>query len=399
MDFLQEAQELQPDLQRIRRTLHAHPEVGLDLPETQRRVLEELDGLPLEISVGERTTSVVAVLRGTHENRSDSSPVVLLRGDMDGLPIEELSGEEFASVNGAMHACGHDLHTAGLIGAARLLCEHRDQLAGDVVFMFQPGEEGYGGARVMIEEGIINAAGRPAAHAYGIHVNTDPKGLLRTRPGALQASSNSLFVTVVGEGGHGSQPHEAHDPVPALAEIVTALNTMVTRRLNVFDPLVMSITMLQGGSAINIIPEKVSLGATVRAFSKQALDTFETEANRIARGIADAHGCRTEVTFDRVYPVTVNDPSETEWVLSELAQTFGDDRVNVLEGPIMPSEDFSFVLNEVPGTYIMLGARRPDVPSDQPVADNHSPFVVFDDSVLGDQAAALAHLAAERLKP
>lgn len=397
--FRSAAMELLPDLQRIRRTLHANPEVGLELPQTQALVLKELEGLPLEISTGTATTSVTAVLRGTHPRRHDSSPTVLLRGDMDGLPLTEQSGEEFASTNGAMHACGHDLHTAGLIGAARLLSHRRDTLAGDIVFMFQPGEEGGGGAKIMIDEGVLDASGNRASHAYGIHVTTAPHGEFNTRPGTLQASSNVLHITIVGAGGHGSQPHAACDPVPALAEIISALHTMVTRRFDVFDPLVMSITQLTGGTAVNIIPEEVSLGATVRAFSHASLDVFEAEAERIASGIAAAHGCSAHVDFGREYPVTVNDPDEAEWVLSELESVFGADRIRRLDNPIMPSEDFSFVLEGVPGTYFQLGARSLDAPADLTVADNHSPFVVFDDSVLGDHAAALAHLAAERLQP
>lgn len=295
-----------------------------------------------------------------------------------------------------MHACGHDLHTAGLVGAARLLCGYRDQLDGDVVFMFQPGEEGFNGASVMIREGVLDAAGVRVSAAYGVHVLVRENGMVATKPGTLQAGSNVLTVTVDGEGGHGSQPHNATDPVPAIGEMIGALQTMVTRTFDVFDPVVMSITQLQAGDMVNVIPASASLGATVRTLSEDSVARFREHATRVAEGIAAAHGCTAEVVFDEQYPVTVNDADETAWVAEEVAGLLGEDRMHLVDDPVMPSEDFSYVLREVPGTYMMLGARRDDVPEDQQ-ADNHSPFVVFDDSVLGDQAALLAHLAMRRL--
>lgn len=394
--LIAEADGLLPQLQRLRRTLHAHPEIGLALPRTQAAVLDALDGLDLEISTGTETTSVVAVLRGHHPDRPAEAPAVLLRGDMDGLPITEETEEPFASTNGRMHACGHDLHTAGLVGAARLLHAHRDELRGDVVFMFQPGEEGCNGASVMIEEGVLEAAGRRAVAAFGAHVNTSPRGVVCTRPGTLQAGSNVLEVTIRGRGGHGSQPQSAVDPVPALAELVTALQNMVSRRIDAFDPIVMSVTQLRAGDAINVIPASASLAATVRTLSESSLETVRQRSEQLAEGIAAAHGCTAEVTFEVQYPVTVNDAAETAWALERLEGLLGGERVKVLPQPIMPSEDFSFVLRQVPGTYLMLGAGRTDVPADRQ-GDNHSPFVIFDDSVLADQAAVLAHLALERL--
>ncbi|MDK8436260.1 MULTISPECIES: M20 family metallopeptidase [unclassified Brevibacterium] len=395
-DLLTEAAGLLPQLQELRRRLHADPEVGLDLPRTQATVLESLADLDLEITTGEGTTSVVAVLRGTHPDRPAEAPAVLLRGDMDALPVEELTAEPFASTNGNMHACGHDLHTAGLVGAARLLHTHRGELRGDVVFMFQPGEEGYNGASVMIAEGVLDAAGPRAIAAFGAHVHMGERGVVATRPGTLQAGSNVLHVTINGHGGHGSQPVTAVDPVPALAELVTALQNMVSRRIDVFDPIALSVTQLQASEAVNVIPASASLGATVRTLSEDSLDTVRTRSKQLAEGIAAAHGCTAEVDFEVQYPVTVNDEDETAWALDEVRGLLGDDRVEVLEQPIMPSEDFSFVLAEVPGTYMMLGAKRTDVPEERQ-GNNHSPFVVFDDSVLGDQAGLLAHLAIARL--
>ena len=198
--FLTAAAEILPDLVALRRRLHARPEVGLDLPETQAAVLDALDGLDLEIGLGTRTTSVVAVLRGGRRG-----PAVLLRGDMDGLPMAEDNDLPYRARNGAMHACGHDLHTAGLVGAARLLAARRDELHGDVVFMFQPGEEGYGGAAVMIDEGVLDAAGSRPVAAYAVHVGPGPRGHLRTRSGPILGSSSVLRVELTGTGGHGSR--------------------------------------------------------------------------------------------------------------------------------------------------------------------------------------------------
>lgn len=395
-DLLAEAAVLLPELQALRRDLHAHPEVGLDLPRTQAAVLDALAELDLEVSTGEAATSVIAVLRGTHPDRPAQAPAVLIRGDMDALPVAEDTAEPFAATNGRMHACGHDLHTAGLVGALRLLSTHREELRGDVVAMFQPGEEGYNGASVMIDEGVLDAAGTRAIAAFGVHVHTGERGIVSTKPGTLQAGSNVLRITVHGRGGHGSQPTTAVDPVPALAEIVTALQNMVSRRIDVFDPIVVSVTQLSAGDAVNVIPAQASLGATVRTLSHESVATVRARSRQLAAGIAEAHGCTSEVEFEVQYPVTVNDYAETEWALDELRGLLGPERVEVLEQPIMPSEDFSFVLEQVPGTYMMIGAGRKDVPEERQ-GNNHSPFVVFDDSVLAEQAAVLAHLATRRL--
>ncbi|MDN6159481.1 MAG: M20 family metallopeptidase [Brevibacterium sp.] len=395
--LLSKANALLPQLQDLRRRLHADPEVGLDLPHTQAAVLAALEGLDLEISTGVETTSVVAVLRGTHPQKPADAPAVLLRGDMDALPIQEQTDEPFTSANANMHACGHDLHTAGLVGAVELLHAHRAELAGDVVFMFQPGEEGCNGASVMIDEGVLDAAGSRAIAAFGAHVHMGDRGIVTTKPGTLQAGSNVLRITLHGRGGHGSQPQSAIDPVPALAEVVTALQNMVSRRINAFDPIALSVTQLKAGEAVNVIPASASLGATVRTLSQESSDIVRTQSKQLARGIAEAHGCTAEVDFEVQYPVTVNDETETAWTLDQVRGLLGADRVEVADQPIMPSEDFSFVLQEVPGTYMMLGAKRTDVPEDEQ-GDNHSPFVIFDDTVLGDQAALLAHLALERLR-
>ncbi len=381
---------LDDDLIALRRRLHQVPEIGLDLPQTQAIVLDALAGLGLEITTGTSVSSVVAVLRGTADDHSGR--VVLLRGDMDALPVVETSGEPFAATGDAMHACGHDLHTAGLVGAARLLAERRDELRGDVVFMFQPGEEGWDGAGAMIEEGVLDAAGRRADAAYGLHVfaNMLPLGMIGSRPGPLMAASSGLSVTVRGAGGHGSRPHAAVDPIVVAAEIVTALQTVVTRQFDLFDPVVITVGMFHAGTRRNIIPETAAFEATVRTLSEAQLVAVEQASVRLCEQIAAAHGCRAEVRFEREYPETVNDADATAFALGVAADLFGAHRVHRLANPVMGSEDFSRVLAEVPGCYLFVGACPGD-PNTAP--GNHAPGARFDDSVLGDCARLLAELA------
>ncbi len=231
--FLDDTRALSSDLVALRHTLHQRPEVGLDLPTTQATVLEALSGLDLEVSTGTGTTSVTAVLRGGAATAADGErPVVLLRGDMDALPVTEAVDIDYRSLNvGQMHACGHDLHTTMLVGAARALTARKDELPGDVVFMFQPGEEGFDGAGVMIAEGVLDAAGRRPDAAWALHVMSGlaPRGLVAGRGGPMMAASNELHVTVHGAGGHGSAPHRSKDPIPAAAEMVTGLQTAALR--------------------------------------------------------------------------------------------------------------------------------------------------------------------------
>jgi hippurate hydrolase len=390
MNFVDEATTLQPGLVALRRKLHAAPEVGLDLPETQKTVLDELAELGLEITLGKKTTSIAAVLRG-----GKPGPVVLLRGDMDALPVTELTDLEYASTNGAMHACGHDLHTAGLVGAAKLLAAHRDELPGSVLFMFQPGEEGEGGAKIMLDEGLLELAGERPVAAYAIHVGPGEQGKFVTRSGTAMAGANKLWVTMQGSGGHGSQPDKSIDPVPPLAEMVTGLQTIATRRFSVFDPIVVTVTQLAAGEAINVIPDSSKLGATVRTLSNESVEQFRKTTKEMADGIAAAHGCTAHVELDVSYPVTVNDPDATDRTVTTLQETFGDDRVIEAPDPRMGSEDFSFVLQEVPGTFVFLHATPEGM--DPESATNHSPRVYFDDAVLADQAAALAQLATTTL--
>ena len=385
------------DLVALRRDLHQIPEVGLQLPQTQARVLEALEGLPLEITLGRSVSSVVAVLRGGRPTEG-KRPVVLLREDMDALPVEELTCLDYASTNGNMHACGHDLHMSMLVGAAHELCARREELAGDVIFMFQPGEEGVDGARYMLEEGVMDAAGSQPDWVYAIHVWSalDPCGTFSTKPGTVMASSDVAKVRVVGRGGHGSTPQRAADPVPALAEITTALQTMVTRRFDVQDPVVVTVGLLQAGTIANVIPEDGRLEATLRTFSHEARDRLIETIPQVVEGIASAHGVTGEFTLLEQYPVTINDDAEADVVAAVVTELYGEDRHARWRHPLAGAEDFSRLLELAPGCFIGLSACPPDLDPDT-APFNHSAYARFDDSVVEDGAHLLAELALRKL--
>jgi len=392
-----DAAELTSELSELRHRLHRHPEIGLDLPWTQAALLAELDGLGLEITVGKSLSSITAVLRGGRRAAGNAA-TVLLRGDMDALPVQESTGIEFTSeIDGAMHACGHDLHMAMLVGAVRLLHAHRAELAGDVVFMFQPGEEGWDGAGHMIAEGVLDAAGPRADAAYGMHVMSAkyPSGVFVTRPGTLMAASDWLDVTVRGEGAHGSTPHLGKDPISAAAEIVSGLHALVTRRFDVFDPVVLTVGSLHGGTKRNIIPDDAHFDATVRTFSPASRERMRIEAPALCRQIGAAYGVEVEATYRDEYPVTVNNAAHTDFAVEVVREVFGDDGYAPMVYPETGAEDFSRVLAAVPGCYLMLGAapggKHVGVPS------NHSPRAVFADDVLPQGALLHAQLAVRSL--
>ncbi|HEY3681557.1 MAG TPA: M20 family metallopeptidase [Streptosporangiaceae bacterium] len=393
MSLRDDAAAIADDMVALRRDLHADPEVGLDLPRTQAKVLAALDGLPLEVTTGTALSSVTGVLRGGRPG-----PTVLLRGDMDALPVTEATGLPYASTNGNMHACGHDLHVAGLTGAARLLSARREELAGNVVFMFQPGEEGHGGAKIMIDEGVLDASGERAVAAYGLHVMSSiaPRGIFAGKPDATMSAASDLSVRVIGQGGHGSMPYTTRDPVPAICEMVTALQTFVTRTFDVFDPAIITVGNLHAGTLRNIIPGEAHFDATVRCFSPEAQAKLEAGTIRVVEGIAAAHGVEVDARFRALYPVTTNDPAEyaaTEEAITDLA---GPERYIRLPKPIPASEDFSFVLDEVPGAFVFLCACPPEL-DPATAGSNHAPDAQFDDSVLTDSATLLADLALRRL--
>lgn len=392
--LLAEARALQAKTIELRREIHRNPEVGLHLPKTQASIRAALDGLPLEITEGKSTTSLTAVLRGRKPG-----PAVLLRGDMDALPLQEDTGLDFSSDDdGVMHACGHDTHVAMLASAARLLSEHVDELAGSVVFMFQPGEEGEHGARHMIHEGVLDAAGERVEKAFGLHIFTQVEsGIVQTRPGPVMASANSFSVKVTGRGGHGSAPHQAIDPVPAAAAMVGALQTMVTRKVSVFEPAVVSVTRIEAGTTTNIIPETAFLEGTIRTLSERTLAFVREELPKVCEAIGAAHGCRVLAEVDTGYPVTVNDPQVAGRVLELAAEVLGEHNAQVMPDPVMGAEDFSYVLQRVPGAFAFLGACPPG--TDLAVVEaNHSNRVIFDEDAMASGVALYAAFALDALR-
>ena len=393
-DLPARAREMAPFAIEMRRDLHRYPEIGNHLPDTRARVLEALDGAPLEIHLHEGTSGIVAVLRGAHPG-----PSIILRGDMDALPLTEESGLPFASEReGVMHACGHDMHTAMLAGAARLLSDMRDDLPGSVIFMFQPGEEGFFGARCMLEEGLLEAAGERPTGAFAIHVTGwFPSGTVHLRPGPQLASADETHITVTGKGGHASMPSVSLDPVPVAAEIVLAVETAITRRINVFDPGVITFGSLHAGTTHNIIPETAEIKGTIRALSAATREQLHALLRRVVPNIAAAHGLEAEVEIKPGYPVTVNDPAFTRLVFKTAAGLLGEEAVREMEAPLMGGEDWSYVLAEVPGAMAFLGACPPDrTPGQAP--SNHSNRVVYDEEAMTagmalHAAVALSHLA------
>ncbi len=385
MGLLDDARAVLDDVIALRRRIHRRPEIGLVLPRTQEAILDALDGLGLAVRTGRQLSSVVATLDGARPG-----PAILLRADMDALPIREETGLDFASeVEGAMHACGHDAHVAMLAGAARLLAARRDVIAGRIVFMFQPGEEGYHGARAMIEEGLLDGAVPPSA-AFAIHVGARvPAGVVATRPGPAMASGDTLKVTVRGQGGHASAPHDCLDPIPIACEIVQAFQTLVTRRVNAFDPAVVTVARIEAGTTRNVIPDTASLLGTIRSCSEATRARVLDAVRRAAEGIAAAHGATAEVELIAGYPVTVNDDAFAAFVLDTARELLGPERAQAMSHPIMGSEDFSYVLQRVPGAMAFLGTP----PDGGPAWPNHSARMQVNEAVLAHGVALHAAVA------
>jgi hippurate hydrolase len=359
----------------LRRAIHAEPELGLDLPKTTAKVKAALAGLPLELREGPSTSGILAILKGPANGRT-----VLLRGDMDALPLTEDTGLPFSSLHqGAMHACGHDTHVAMLAGAARALCDRRDQLTGSVMFMFQPGEEGHHGARFMLDDGLIDPL--PDA-AFALHISPNmPAGVIASRVGPLLASSDKLRIRVKGAGGHASMPQDAIDPIPIACEIVMALQAFATRRIAVSDPAVITIARIEAGTTDNIIPEFARLWGTCRTLSERTRATALEGIARVARHIAEAHGATAEVEIDRGFPVTVNDGRVADLAQKVARRIFGDDGWVSMAHPMMGAEDFSYVLQKVPGAMAFLGGS-PEGGDFRTCCALHSNRMVVDERVM-----------------
>ncbi len=382
------------DVVALRRAIHAEPEIGNHCPRTTEKLKAALVGLPLEIHDSKTTTGFVAILRGGRAGQGSNTRTVLLRGDMDALPMNEETGLDFAStVTGAMHACGHDAHCAMLAGAARALCARKEQLSGTVVFMFQPGEEGQHGARHMIEDGLLNIA-RPDA-AFALHISPNaPAGLFIGREGPLLASTDTVHATIRGKGGHAAMPHDCLDPIPVACEIVGAVQTFIARRVPVSDPAVLTITKIHAGSAHNIIPDEVKLGGTLRTLSEATRGVMRAAFRQIATDIATAHGCTAEVEIDEGYPVTMCDPRATGLMRTLAGEISGEEGWSTMPSPMMGGEDFSYVPREVPGAMAFIGVA-PEGSDPRTNPPLHNTKMTIDEATMA-KGIAMHCAAAER---
>jgi len=396
-----EARDLLDETVALRRTLHRWPELGNDLPITRENVLAALEGLPLDITLHETTSGIAALLDG-----GKPGPTVLLRGDMDALPLQEDTDLEFESAtDGQMHACGHDTHTAMLVGAAKLVSARQADIPGRVLFMFQPGEEGFAGAKFMLDEGLLDVPAAsdgsesPITGAYAIHITSNlPSGWVASRGGTIMASADTMLIRITGRGGHASQPHNALDPIPVACEIVQALQTMVTRTIDVFDPAVVTVGRITAGTTNNIIPETAEILGTIRTVSEKTRSKVRDGIKRVAEGIAAAHDAQVTIEFHEGYPVTVNNPGSAEFALEVAREIVGADATVRFPNPIMGAEDFSYVLNRLPGAMMFLGATPIDK-NPATAAPNHSNRVVFEEDAMVNGIALYGAMALRHLQP
>ena len=353
-ELIEAAQGVQDHTVELRRAIHADPELGLDLPKTQKKILEALDGLGLDITTGEALTSVVADL-----DTGKPGPTILLRGDMDALPLQEDLDVAWRSQNEQMmHACGHDAHVAMLLSAARLLSENKSELTGKIRFMFQPGEEGYHGAKYMIEEGVLDGVDR----AFAIHVFTQMRsGHFFSRGGALMASADRFEITINGSGGHASMPHGCVDPIPAAASTVLGLHAMVGRTTPASEAAVLTVSHLEAGTTNNIIPHNAFMEGTIRTLNEDVRSTLHTNLMNVANHNAQAHNCSCNAEIIAGYPVTINNEEEVQRAAAVAEAVVGEGSFHIMREAVMGAEDWSYVLNKVPGSMAFLGVCAPDL--------------------------------------
>jgi amidohydrolase len=373
------------DIVSLRRDIHREPELGFDTEKTAEKVLDALDGLPLEIQTGVAENGVVAILKG----EGGDGPTVALRADMDALPIHEETGLPFASeTDGKMHACGHDGHTSMLVGAARVLSQRhlRERLNGTVKFVFQPAEEGQAGGRAMVEEGVAEGVGS----IFALHLWPGLQfGTAATKAGPLMAAADAFEMTVRGSGGHGAMPHLTADAVAIAAQVVTALQTIVSREVDPVEPAVLTVGEIGAGSAFNIIPEAARLGGTVRTLDADLRERLPKRIEELARGVARGMRGDVELDYRFSYPVTSNDADSAKLALAVAGELFSEDRAVELAHPSMGAEDFAFFLDKVPGAFVWLGVGD--------VSGLHTPQFSFDEEILAQGAALLTALALESL--
>jgi amidohydrolase len=387
-DFLNEAQDLFEYTRDLRRDFHRNPELGFQEVRTAGIVARELTNLGLEVSTGVGRTGVVATLEG-----GNRGPVVLVRFDMDALPIQEETGAEYASQTpGIMHACGHDGHTAAGLAVARMLEAHKSELRGMVKFVFQPAEEGLGGAEAMVADGVLETP-KPD-RCLSLHLwNDKPLGWIGVTPGPAMSASDRFLVKIVGRGGHGAAPYLAIDPVVAGAQVISALQNIVARNVNPLESAVVTVTSMSGGEAFNVIPEIVELKGTIRSFNpeirKLVLERFE----KIATGVAGALSCRAEVELRRVTPAVVNDPKMAKRVHKVAARLFPMFTIDNQERT-MGSEDMAYMMEDIPGCYFFVGSANREKGLD---SAHHHPKFDFDESALPRAAALMASAVVEFL--
>ncbi|MCC7395182.1 MAG: amidohydrolase [Sphingomonadaceae bacterium] len=372
----------------LRRAIHREPELGLSNPKTRDKIRAALADLPIQWREGPSTTGLIGVLEGA---AGGNGRTILLRGDMDALPMHEETGLPYAStIDGAMHACGHDSHVAMLAGAAKILCANRDRLAGRILFMFQPGEEGHHGARHMLDDGLIDPL--PDA-AFALHISPNaPHGLFTGRAGALLASTDKVQIRVSGKGGHASMPHDAIDPVPIACAIVGAIQQMVTRQVPVFDPCVVTIGKIAAGTTDNVIPEFADMLGTIRTLSPERRADVQARITTIAEHIALAHGASASTQFTEGFPVTLCDSRAVAFGARVIADMFGENAFVHMPAPMMGGEDFSYVLNKVPGAMFFLGASH-EGDDWRHCCGLHSNHMVMDEKIMARGAAIHAAFA------
>ena len=390
--LVDDARAIADRLTALRRAIHAEPELGLHTPKTRDKIRAALAHLPLEWREGPSTSGLVATLKG----EAGAGRSVLLRGDMDALPMPEETGLGFASIiPGAMHACGHDAHVAMLAGAAELLCARRDRLPGEVRFMFQPGEEGWHGARFMLDDGLLDPL--PDA-AYALHVMPNaPHGLIAGRAGPLMAAADQIEIIVQGRGGHASMPHETLDPIPVACEIVSALQAMVTRKFNAGEAVVVTIAQISSGTTYNVIPNSARMVGTMRTLSAANRARLRREIEQLATGIAAAHGLSATVTILEGFPVTICDPRAVAFGAQVVRELFGEPAWREMASPIMGAEDFSYVLEKVPGAMFFIGVSHEGEDWTK-CCGIHSTRMMLDETVMPQGAALLAGLATRFLQ-
>lgn len=350
IDFKAEADALRDEVIARRRDFHQHPEIAFEEVRTAGIVASELNALGLEVQTGVGKTGVVGILEGAHDG-----PTVLLRADMDALPVSEQNEVEYAStIPGKMHACGHDGHTAMLLGAAQQLAEKRN-FAGTVYFCFQPAEEGLAGAKAMIEDGLFTRF--PARAVYGMHNWPGlPVGAFAVRPGPMLASADKFEIKLRGRGAHAAKPDKSRDPIVAGAHLVTQLQSLVSRFTDPLEPAVLSVTTFHAGTAFNIIPETAEIGGTVRTFSTEVYEEIRSGIERMAAGAATMFDMTASVEWPIIgYPPTLNDPAEAAFVTETLQSLVGADVVHTDWPPTMGAEDFSFLAEQRPGCFVFVG--------------------------------------------